>query len=84
MERVQDLSLKIFYPGLFLLDLVAGVTLAGQPIEKSEEDAGDDEITQGRESEDPGDEMEYAVHIVGVDNVPIKVYRREWGKISKR
>jgi hypothetical protein len=81
---VQDLSLKVLFAGIFLLDLAPGEALAGEAIEEGEKDAGDDEVTQGREGEDPGDKMEYGVHTICVERVAIKVYWVEQGKISKR
>jgi hypothetical protein len=81
---VQDLSLKVLFAGMFLLDLASGETPAGEAIEQGKEDARDDEVTQGRKGEDPGNEMEYRVHTVFVERVAIKVYWTEQGKISKR
>jgi hypothetical protein len=81
---VQDLSLKVLFAGMFLLDLAPGETLAREAIEQGEEDARDDEVTQGRKGEDPGDEVEYGVHAVFVERVAIKVYWEEQEKISKR
>ena len=81
---MQDLSLKVLFKGMFLLDLAPGEALAGEAIEEDEKDAGDGEVTQGREGEDPGGKMEYGVHTVCVERVVTKVYWAEQGKISKR
>ena len=81
---MQDLSLKVLFASMFLLDLVPGEALAGEAIEEYEKDASDNKVSQCCEGEDPGDKMEYGVHTVYIESVAIKIYWPGQGKISKR